>query len=275
MSGLGNRMWVYASFFGIAKTTNKIPLIFQKEDLFELHNFFKLSPPRVFDMFDISKFATHNPDYGSCCKFHKSLTEIPCGVNFRVYGFRQSWKYFADSNEEVRKEFQFVDDINEHCEEIIQDIVEKFNTTRQNSILVGAHMRRGDFLQGNFAGFGFVAATQVYLENAVVHFENRFNESEKTLIFVILGNDYEWNLKNVPIRKNLVVIKPNNRTLDLCILSKCNHMIMSSGTYSWWAAFLSAGETTYMKDQCRPGSGLCNEMTFTDYINPAWNWVPL
>lgn len=267
-------MWVYASFYGIAKVTNKVPFIHQKENVFKLHNYFKLSTQRVFDQFDVNTFATMN-DLGSCCKFNKSITEIPCGVNVRVFGFLQSWKYFADSNDEIRKEFQFVDNINEPCERFLRDIFKKFNTTDQNSILIGAHMRRGDILQPALVDKGYLPATKVYLNNAIMHFESRFNESEKTLIFLVLGNDYEWNLKNAPIRKNLVVVKPKSRTLDLCILSKCNHTILSTGTYGWWAAFLAAGEATYMKDQCRPGSRLCKEISINDYINPSWNWVPL
>lgn len=92
--------------------------------------------------------------------------------------------------------------------------------------------------------------------------------------FLIIGDDILWNLKNVPNKTNILVLPRNSPEVDLCVLTKCNASIISSGTFGWWA-YLADGPTTYMKHQCYPNSSLCKQYNMTEYINPAWDWTPL
>lgn len=273
MTGLGNRMWAYASFFGTALRNDKVPLTIQKG--LDLYNSFKLSVPNVADNFNFSTFKKGaDPEHG-CCRFIEAANHLDCGTNITFDGFRQSWKYFEKSFNEIRQEYRFIDNVSKACDDTLNVVLKKFKATWENSILIGAHMRRGDFLKPNFAGYGFSPATEDYYNESVNYFEKRFNNSSKTIIFLILGNDYPWNVKNAPKAKNLIVLEPQDRTVDLCIVSRCNHTIISAGTFGWWAAFLNKGETVYMKEQCRPGSALCSEFDMDSYISPKFNWVPL
>lgn len=273
MTGLGNRMYVYATFYGIARHNKKLPFIYEKG--FELDNYFKISVSKIVDKFDVSKFSVDRSAWYTCCTFIPSLFDITCGSNFNVVGWRVSWKYFGKVENEIRREFTFVENISIPCAEVFQDVINQFNTTWRDSIVIGAHLRRGDLLQQKFLEYGMIPATKEYLHNAVNYFVKKFSDSNKKLIFIILGDDYNWNIENVPKVDNIKVMKPNIRTVDMCILSMCNHTIISTGTFGYWSAFLSGGIVTYMKDQCRPGSKFCSELKDEDYINPAWNWVPL
>jgi Glycosyl transferase family 11 len=58
--------------------------------------------------------------------------------------------------------------------------------------------------------------------------------------------------------------------VDLAILSKCNHTIMTVGTYGWWAGFLSGGITTYYKDFPRQNSYLSSTFSKEDFFPPHW-----
>ncbi|VDK75016.1 unnamed protein product [Gongylonema pulchrum] len=63
------------------------------------------------------------------------------------------------------------------------------------------------------------------------------------------------------------------RDSDMATLSRCNHTIMTTGTFSWWAAYLTAGDVVYYKDWPRPNSELDKQMFKQDYF--LKNWLPL
>jgi galactoside 2-L-fucosyltransferase 1/2 len=57
---------------------------------------------------------------------------------------------------------------------------------------------------------------------------------------------------------------------DMAILSKCNHTIMTVGTFGWWAGFLAGGITVYFKDFPAVGSELSLGFDAGDYFLPEW-----
>ena len=40
----------------------------------------------------------------------------------------------------------------------------------------------------------------------------------------------------------------------LALLSRCNHSIITLGTYSWWSGWLAGGDVIYYKRYLRPNS---------------------
>lgn len=271
MGRTGNQMFEYASFYGLAKGNNKIPFI--KYDDFPLLKAFKLSTPTFnISYLNVSTFMDV-PDPGAYAFDEKSFT-LNCDDNYIMGGYRLSYKYFLNHSEEIKNEFKFIDDIDRVCTDILQNITENLKISRSNCTLIGAHMRRGDFVDPRKQSFGHVPATKVYLETAIDFFETRYS-NHSCIFFIIIGDDYNWNLQNSPKRHNIIVFKPRTQYIDLCVLSRCNHTIISSGTYGWWAAYLAGGEATYMSNQCRFNSSLCQELHYDSYINPGWNWFSL
>ncbi|XP_041362046.1 galactoside alpha-(1,2)-fucosyltransferase 2-like [Gigantopelta aegis] len=64
----------------------------------------------------------------------------------------------------------------------------------------------------------------------------------------------------------------NSPEVDMCILSSCNHSIMTVGTFGWWASFLAGGETVHYKHLARKGSILRKQYSsdYKDYFYPGW-----
>ena len=42
-----------------------------------------------------------------------------------------------------------------------------------------------------------------------------------------------------PLHDDVIISRGNTPCVDLAILSVCDHVIQSVGTFSWWAAYLS------------------------------------
>lgn len=267
----GNQMFQYASLYGIAKANNKMAFINPDFPLFDA---FKLSTLKLnMSLLDESNFL--NVSYPGTFGFTKSVFNLSCHEDYVMRGLRSSWKYFSKYSSEIKKEFQFVDDIHIQCNKVMKEIMTQNNISKHNNcILIGAHMRRGDFVRDKKQDYGHVPATKDYLHKAIKFFENRYSNNPCKL-FLVVGNDHKWNLNNSLQRNNVIVLKPRSPYLDLCILSRCNHTIISSGSFGWWAAYLSGGDTTFMANQCRPNSTLCSKFKLNNYINPEWNWFPL
>jgi len=137
--------------------------------------------------------------------------------NTSIDGYYQSYKYFEEYENEIRNEFQFKPEISHKC---ISEISKYPNP-------VAVHIRRGDYVKHP----GFWVVTPEYLENALQF----FNDKEYT--FLIFSDDIEWCKEIFP--DGVVFIQGNSQFEDLCLMSLCEHNIISNSTFSWWAAWLN------------------------------------
>lgn len=60
------------------------------------------------------------------------------------------------------------------------------------------------------------------------------------------------------------------REVDMAALTLCNHTIMSTGTYSWWTAYLTNGITIYYGNWPKAGSVLDQMIQKNDYFLDGW-----
>ena len=61
---------------------------------------------------------------------------------------------------------------------------------------------------------------------------------EKKILFVVMGNDPDWNRASLPA--DGAVWFPNSRdaSVDLCLFSRMNHTIITTGSYGWFSSLL-------------------------------------
>lgn len=267
--GLGNKMFIYAALYGLAKYNNKIPYIVEYNS--ELDKIFKITiqPQKMSEEPKVCQKSEYK-----CCSFDSSTLKLPCDKSVRIIGYRQSWKYFGHYIEEIKNEFQFVKKVEDKCIEKLSHIKISLQCY-SNCITIGVHLRRGDFAAPTSMAFGYIPANKKYLRDAVNYFDKKFKN--QTIVYILMGSEPKWNYfvsKNITDNK-IFIEKNETASVDLCILTKCDHMIMSSGTFGWWGGFLNNGTVIYMKDQCKPKSDLCSQFELNDYINPDWHWIPL
>jgi len=133
-----------------------------------------------------------------------SYSEIPLKDNQLLSGYFQSSKYFQDCKEQIKKLF------------ILPDVSAPKET-------VGVHFRRGDYLR--MSHVHPVPSNEWY--NTAVQ-----STGLKNVIACTEPAD-------VPYVEGLgYTVNQGSDLEDLVLLSKCDALVMSNSSYSWWAAFL-------------------------------------
>jgi len=74
------------------------------------------------------------------------------------------------------------------------------------------------------------------------------------------------------IGSDLIHMRMFTAEVDMCSLTKCNHSIITVGSFGWWAAWLANGLTIYYKDIAMNGSEYRGDFSenMTDFFYPGW-----
>ena len=192
----------------------------------------------------------------------------------RLQGYFQSWKYFAHSLDRIISQFQFRDHVLSRVSTFFQEHVRvRDPVTGLGSVddvrLIGVHVRRGDMASTEAEFHGYVAAPPAYIHNAMLYFEEMYGKT--SIIFVIASDEIDWCKEHVNIRQRRAIFSGNFTTAeDLALLSMCDDVIITSGTYGWWGAYLAGGKTIYYNQYPLMGSRLSSLMSTRDYYPSGW-----
>jgi galactoside 2-L-fucosyltransferase 1/2 len=96
-------------------------------------------------------------------------------------------------------------------------------------------------------------------------------EKYPNAFFIVASDDMKWAKENLNSRASMSPFQ--NNFYDLALLANCQHSIISSGTFSWWAGWLANGTTIYYEDYPRKGSSLSKGLDRSDYYYK--DWIPL
>jgi hypothetical protein len=152
---------------------------------------------------------------------------------FTIKGYFQSFKYFNDCcSQAIRKTFQFKPDIAKKAAAVIR--------SSSSPINIGIHVRRGDM---NRQGFYLRDPPLSYYKKAMDHFADIYG----SIHYIIASDDPDWT-ETQPLFQGATILRGNDAPVDLAILAACHHVIMSRGTFGWWAAWLSGGKAVYYKN---------------------------
>jgi len=189
-------------------------------------------------------------------------------------GFFQSWKYTLNVEHRLRQDFTFRPKIRHFAKAILAD--SRPPGWIGSYVRVGVHVRRGDVLNSDKVEFGYTTPDKRYFANAMRYFVDRFERVQ----FIVASNDIDWcrqHLSDVaailpgfPHRVNVTFLTPRSTGKDLAVLASCEHVIMSAGSYGWWAAWLAQGITIYYSDWPRNGSELADMFSREDLFPPHW-----
>lgn len=152
--------------------------------------------------------------------FEYEQQTIPTNANVIVEGHYQSYKYFDRYRSEVLDLLKPSADINDYIDAKYPHIVNNNNT-------VGLHIRRGDYLKYSYHHHNL---SLDYYKNAISYFP-------KDSTFVIFSDDIAW-CKEQFVGANFIFVEGESDVIDLYVMSKCNHAIISNSTFGWWGAWL-------------------------------------
>lgn len=156
----------------------------------------------------------------------------------------------------------------------------------QEPLVIGIHVRMGDFLDTPNVDYGLTVADEQYFRRSFEY----FIKSNVKIVFVILSDDIQWATENFAEYFNSssitsshsvfdsenvkIIFFRDNMSLDFALLCRSEALIISTGTFGWWAAWFNSGaKVVYYENYPRDDS------KFGEYLNKRnyylQHWIPM
>ena len=221
MGRLGNQLFQWASIDGISRLNQASPCLSGGD----LWSFFDgvgstcKRPDTGVVLSEGRKYATH----------HKFSMKESC----EIQGYLQSHRYF-DKHLRTRLGFKST----------LQHQAAVFLRSLTSNMTVGIHVRRYE---------------QPYLREPppeyFIQAMKMFTEKYDNVQFVVASDSPEWCKSQTFLQRSdvRIITEKHSPALDMAILAACNHMIITLGTFGWWAAYLGpdarGGRVIYYKSE--------------------------
>ena len=233
-SRLGNQMFQYAFLRGLSI-----------EKGFKIHlpiipSCHEYKTSQFFDCFDLPNVDTTNiledfvtiSDMSMMYQDKFASENIDTNKNIIFEGCFHSEKYFEKHKDIIRNDFTFKENIR-----TVGDIfMSQFENTRKR---VALHVRRTDNLSSCSPT---ILVNETFRINAINYLiRNNVNDFD----LLIFSDDKQWckdNLNYTSDNISQTVIEGLSDLEELYIMSLCDHFIIGSSSYSWWAAWLGQSQ---------------------------------
>ncbi|XP_040567944.1 galactoside alpha-(1,2)-fucosyltransferase 2 [Lepeophtheirus salmonis] len=150
-----------------------------------------------------------------------------------------------DKNPPILSTLQCKADIQKTVQVTLGDISKKRRIlSNLPPLFIGIHDRRTDYNYFMENKYGLKQLKKSYYTAGMEYFEDEFSD-EFDVIFIWVSDQPSWgrqkfkNKKNLYFRGNADQAKPSE---DFCLLTSCNHTIMTRGTFTTFASILTQGE---------------------------------
>jgi len=292
---LGNQLFNFAAMLHVAKLTGRRVAMPRQATHWHLDHVFDLSFVRVEDI-ERDLCPCHELHEGRGLAYESSVLTLSSmdwlsNSSLLVCGLTQSWKYTIGVEDELRRHLR----PHTHLLVVVRsffDEVTPANWSRQavgGFTRVGIHIRAGDVLSHYLAGFTvprrqfFEQAMRYVVKNATVGrtvevgLHHRFQ-------FIVVSDDVEWcrralnlasvadGLRSSAVEVDLVYSVNRTAAVDFVILTRCDVIVMTTGSFGWWAAWLANKTTVYYSNWPRPRSWLTTIFSRQDYF--PGHWIP-
>ncbi|MBC8442614.1 MAG: alpha-1,2-fucosyltransferase [Proteobacteria bacterium] len=223
---LGNAMFQYSALLGIANKkgyevcyddTKKGTMV-TLHDVFNLNKYTQMpSHEQVHSIRKIWK----EPN------FHFNEDAFSVEDNVGLNGYFQSEKYFKHIEDDIRSEFKFSDVITKECESKISQAHENDKT------VISIHVRLGDYKALEHVYIPLLRTP--YYNTAIEYIDNNI-KGEK--LFVIFSDEIN-TCRNIFRGDQFAFAEGGTPEQDMCLMSMCDHNIISNSSFSWWSAWLN------------------------------------
>ena len=171
----------------------------------------------------ISKFCNIYRDKNT--NFQPEILELHNGI---LQGYWQSFRYSAEIENILRKEFTFKKTLTGKSAEVIDKI--------RNSNSVSISFRRGDYLK---LGGALSVLTDDYYSKAINYIQERVPNAK----FFCTSDDIDWCKENYS-KKGLDIefidwSLDENQYFDMQVISECKYNILANSTFCLWGAWLN------------------------------------
>lgn len=201
--------------------------------------------------------------------YNKELLNINLNFMYILDGYWQSYKYFEDYEDEIKKIFSFDERLYHENKKMVDLILNYSNS-------VSIHVRRGDYeknpqtkkVHGNICTFD-------YYKRAIEIIKKKIEKP----IFFVFSDDIDWCKKKFKLlEENFIYSDINegkiekeighrdNGYIDMYLMTLCKNNIIANSSFSWWAAYLNPNKEKviiapqkWFNDETKDTKDLCPE----------------
>jgi hypothetical protein len=144
-------------------------------------------------------------------------------------GYYVNAKYIDDQGNDLRDEFTFRVSLSKENQDTLSRI-------EAENYAVALHVRRGDYV-----GSIHDVTSPRYFKEAVKSISDKL--SGKNPVFFVFSNGMDWSREIFDgMEEEFIFVENNNNDrgeVDMFLMSRCQHFIISNSSFSWWPAWLS------------------------------------
>ena len=244
----GNMLFVLAALLYASKLTGRKPIMPESFPYAWINHVFVNDLPRfpnrfIYDPNNSIIVSESKPGPAFDEQFrnillNKSLEKV---TTILICGYFQSYKYVVEVEEELRSYLKFRNSTLKSVDEFMKQTNDTFNFYH-----IGLHVRLTDFGWAQSLKNGLAVVDENYINTSLSHVVESIGPSRSFVAFVC-SDDINWVQKAIKYLNfsarypNLEVVYSvgHDSAFDLCLLSKCNASIISTGTFSWWSGWLA------------------------------------
>jgi GR25 family glycosyltransferase involved in LPS biosynthesis len=233
--GLGNQMFQIAATYATA-WDNNLEAVFEKihesPSVFKPRNVYwdtvlhkvNMKKSNEYNKIEFLQFGFNNSSYRPINLVHNK--------SYKMDGYFQNPQFFNKYKQQILELFS----LSNNLQNVVDNV---YNNLNDNHNTVSIHVRRGDYLK--LQHFHPVQ-DMTYFMNAIKTINDRKPDN---YLYLIFSDDLEWcknNFSKLNIQCKYVDINRNDipkDVLDMYLMSKCNHNIISNSSFSWWSAYMN------------------------------------
>jgi len=141
-----------------------------------------------------------------------------------IEGYRQSWKYFEEVKENIKEDFTFKSEINDSTDNFLGPI------RKLEKPIIAVQVRRGDYVINP----AYITPSIEEIKNGMEYMRKKYNP-----VFLFISDGISWCKENFNNGEDTFFSENNSEGFDLCLITKCDHCLISCSTFGWWGAYLN------------------------------------
>ena len=148
----------------------------------------------------------------------------------------------------IRKEFLFKAEYQDYVDKMLKTLRENEKSGKE-IVFVGIHARRTDYIAFSKKILKKSISGKTHFLEGIEYFQEEFPDHK--VYFLAVSDDMKWVAKHLGGIEGVVLAGAETDTIetgldpigvDLCILSNCDHSILSQGQFGLWGSFLAGGD---------------------------------
>jgi len=298
---LGNQLFNFAAMVHVARLTGRRPAMVRRHPDGWIDRWFEVAIHRVEDIDrDLSPRTVIGDEqalvYESTASALRNWTRSTSDHNttLLVCGWTQSWRYTVGVERQLRERHlrprpRLADSVRLYLERVRPG---RWSSDTSSFARVGIHVRVGDLANLNQLFKGYTVPGRHYFEHAMRNMVDDVQltggsdasvDGRRHVQFIVVSDSIEWcrstmNLSSIAdelrspyVDVDLVYSDGNySAGFDMVTLTLCDALIITTGTYGWWAAWLADKKTIYYDNWPRPGSPLAMYVDRAEFFPKHW-----